>query len=791
MKYDLNSLNNEQLNALKQINGGVLVTAGAGSGKTRLLTHRVAYLIKELGVSPYHILAITFTNKAAGEMRERISDMVEGADKVWISTFHSMCARILRMEIDVLYPFNKNFTIYSETDSDKVVKEVLAERGVVDDKIKKRVAFHISNWKNGSQKLEEYVSTNEDEFDMKKIGSYMLAYQNKLASNNALDFDDLLVKTCELFKKNPDILNRYATRFEYILVDEFQDTNTVQYNLVKMLSSVHGNVFVVGDEDQCIYTWRGANFKNIFNFKNDFPDTKVFKLEQNYRSTPEIIEVANNVIKENTTRLNKNMYAVKPSGDKPELYNAYDEKEEASWVVKNIQKLLQNGYDYKDFAVLMRVNALSRSFEEAFLSANIPHRIFGGFKFYERVEIKNLISYLRLFVNPKDDVSFERIINFPKRGIGESTVAKLKEFGNGSLLENALGEEFKLSSLYKKFDSFVSPYKEISLKSKAVLSQFVEEVINGFKIREAFNPSDEEDLNRLLNIDQFISSVKDFEELNLEGTLDDFLENITLSSDTDSIGEGGAVTIATVHAVKGLEFKVVFLVGVEEGIFPLQRAMNDSGELEEERRLMYVALTRAEEKLYISYASKRYLYGRSQYQSPSRFCREFKLLALENPRNSSYEKDRYYDRNFDDDDYGVSYRGGYAQKRYGEQGGGYSKGGYGSGYSGYSAYRKGDDFDYGSSHKKELSSVANKFNHSQEEKTSVLFNKNLVMKKEEHAEEKDVSKFKIGQKLFHPRFGIGILQTISDDGLVGDINFEDFGVKSLMLNSPKIEIMEE
>ena len=607
MKYDISSLNEEQLAPLKEIKGAVLVTAGAGSGKTRLLTHRVAYLIKECHVDPYRILAITFTNKAAGEMKNRISDMVEGADRVWISTFHSMCAKILRRDIDALYPFTRDFSIYSDSDSDKVIKEVLAERGVSDDKIKKAVAKHISNWKNGSQSLEEYISTHEDEYDMKKIGLYIQDYQNKLKKNNALDFDDLLCKTVELFKTFPQILDYYANRFEYILVDEFQDTNTVQYNLVKMLASVHGNLFVVGDEDQCIYSWRGANFQNIFNLKKDFPDVKVYKLERNYRSTSEIIKIANNVIKNNTARLNKNMWTDKEGGEKPTLYNAYDERDEATYVAKTIQNLSYQGYEYKDIAVLMRLNALTRNLEEAFLSYNIPHRIFGGFKFYERVEIKNIIAYLRLFTNPRDDVSFARIINFPKRSIGDATVAKLQELDfQKALLENVLSQNLQENAtLYKKFSSFIEEYNQVANVSQKPLSTFVEKVLNAFKIRSAYNPKIEEEFDKLLNIDQFVSSVKEFEALNPDATLSEFLESITLSSDTDDIGEGGAVTIATVHAVKGLEFKVVFIIGLEEGIFPISRALNSTYELEEERRLMYVALTRAEERLYLSHCSKR------------------------------------------------------------------------------------------------------------------------------------------------------------------------------------------
>lgn len=769
MNYDIGSLNEEQLEPLKQIEGAVLVTAGAGSGKTRLLTHRVAYLIKECHVSPYNILAITFTNKAAGEMKERIAQMVDGAEKVWISTFHSMCAKILRRDIDALYPFTKDFSIYSESDSEKAVKEVLSERGIADDKIKKSVMKHISNWKNGSQTLDDYLLTHEDEFGMDKIGELIKAYQNKLKKNNALDFDDLLCKTVELFKSYPQILNYYADRFEYILVDEFQDTNTIQYNLVKMLSSIHGNLFVVGDEDQCIYSWRGANFQNIFNLKKDFPDVKVYKLERNYRSTNEIISVANNVIKNNSARLNKNMWTDKKGGEKPSLFNAYDEKDEAFYVAKTIQKLANEGYEYKDFAVLMRMNALSRSIEEAFLSYNIPHRIFGGFKFYERVEIKNVIGYLRLFTNPKDDISFARIINFPKRGIGDGTLAKLAEIDfEKSLLENVLSKELlQNSSLYKKFQTFIEGYNKVVDKPRMPLSGFVESVISAFNIRGAYNPKDEEDLNRLMNIEQFVSSVKEFEALNPEATLNEFLETITLSADTDEIGQGGAVTIATVHAVKGLEFKVVFVIGLEEGIFPISRALYSTNELEEERRLMYVALTRAEERLYLSHASKRYLYRDSQYQTPSRFCRELGLLSLEEPSvNKSWQQDRSYGG-------GYSYNGG---------------NGYKSGYKTYYRESGTEKYnDYGASY-----NDVDKFNKAEKTFDHTKFFREERKKEQAKKDESriDVSKYKVGQSVEHPRYGIGQIVDISIDGLVGDIVFEDFGKKSLMLDLAPLTILD-
>lgn len=740
--YNIESLNKEQKSALNAIDGAILVTAGAGSGKTRLLTHRVAFLIDQKRVSPYNILAITFTNKAAGEMKERISQMVDGADQVWISTFHSMCAKILRREISALTPFDKNFTIYSDTESEKAVKDIFEERSIFDekDKLKKSLFYHLSAWKNGVMSLQEYLDCHSDDEDMRKIGMLMSVYEDKLARLNALDFDDLLRKTYDLFKNNPDILNRYATRFEYILVDEFQDTNTVQYELVKMLASVHGNVFAVGDEDQCIYSWRGANFKNIFSFKKDFPNVKVFKLERNYRSTSSILNVANNVIKNNLTRLDKNMWTDKGEGEKPVLYNAYDERDEALYVAKEIEKLTCQGFEYRDIAVLMRVNALSRAFEEAFLSYNIPHRIFGGFKFYERVEIKNIISYLRIFINKRDDISFERIVNFPKRGIGEGGLEKLRALAEGKpLIETVCSELiFNQPALNKKLASFISTYKKLEQEDKKPLSDFVKKVISGFEIKGAYSSGSEEDLNRLLNIEQFISSVKEYEALNPDATLGDFLESITLKADSDEIGESGAVTIATIHAVKGLEFRAVFLVGIEEGLLPISRAIGNNSEIEEERRLLYVALTRAEERLFITHCSKRYMYGESQYQSPSRFCRELGLLGLEQGTSLRSQNDFT------------------ASHRLASQMNGYNKP--------YKTYDGGVNiFDHTNFFKKE---------------------------KKEESPVKDVSIYKVGQKVSHPRYGEGEIVSITPDRLVGDIIFDGFGKKSLMLELAPLEILE-
>lgn len=716
--FDMSSLNQEQQQALLQTEGPVLVTAGAGSGKTRLLTHRIAYLLAK-GVSPYSILAITFTNKATREMSERVKKMCDEGDKIWISTFHSMCAKILRQDIDKI-GYTRSFSIYAEDDSEKVIKEILNEMSLNEDKWKKEIMWHLSNWKNTVLSLTDYQLAMKDVVDIRKIVQVMNEYEGRLKKNNALDFDDLLIKTYQLFVKNEDVKNYYAKRFQYVLVDEFQDTDTVQYELLKLLASVHGNIFVVGDEDQCIYSWRGANFKNIFRFKNDFSNVKVFKLERNYRSTNAILEKANKLIAHNRSRLDKKLWTESLGGEEPTIYEANDERDEALFVASTIERMIKQGDSPSNFAVLMRLNALTRNLEEAFLAYNIPHKIYGGFKFYERAEIKMLISYLRLFVNPDDDVALLRIINFPKRGIGDGTISKLKVLaGERSLLKTILDDELD-DSLRKKLEEF-----KITFKFLAQLDlhpdDFVSEMIEKFHIKQAFDSKTDEGFNKIMNISAFEGAVKEFVKLNPDANLSDFIESITLTSETDSIGEGGYVTIATIHAVKGLEFKNVFIIGLEEGIFPISRN-NSYEDLEEERRLMYVAVTRAEKKLFLTHCSRRFLYGKTSYQIPSRFCKE---LGFYNFRTQK-----------------ISQTGGALA---------------------------------------EFSS-----------KSAFSFNKNDVFnfKTEKSKSNIDISKYKVGQKVSHPKFGEGEIESISSDGLVADIIFDGFGKKSLMLELAPLTIME-
>ena len=633
-KFDINSLNDEQKKALFETEGVVLVTAGAGSGKTRLLTHRICHLIMDKHVSPYNILAITFTNKATNEMKARVEEMCDC--NIWISTFHSMCVRILRQEIDYLNGYDRNFTIISETDRDKILKEICKNLGLDEEDVSK-VEMHLDNIKNKGLDIEEYFSAvvefgNKE--NLLKFKHAVYDYEKRLFESNSFDFDDLLNKTLFLFNNYPEVLFKYANRFEYILVDEFQDTNLVQYKLIKLLASVHGNLFVVGDEDQCIYSWRGANFKNIFNLKEDFKNVKTFKLERNYRSSKNILNIANNVISNNTERLEKRLWTEKDEGFPPVIYSAFDERDEALFIAKEIENLVANGYSYSDIAILMRLNALSRPIEEGLLSYNIPYRIYGGQKFFERAEIRILIAYISCFVNPKDEISLMKIINFPKRGIGEVAISNLKqEAGETTLLEYLLSEKFEFSKYFNKLKNFVETFKILKNKmNELTMQEFTQKVVEMFGIDREYKGKDEDSINRLSNIDSFLTSIKEFEEQNENANFVDYLAGIMLISDQDDMENGGYVSLSTIHAVKGLEFKVVFVVALEEGLFPLTRAMNSNSEMEEERRLMYVAITRAEEKIYLTHVAKRYMYGKSNYEIESRFLKELGITTNKKPK---------------------------------------------------------------------------------------------------------------------------------------------------------------
>ena len=640
MDIDLNDLNSAQLVALNQIDGAVMVLAGAGSGKTRLVTYRIAHLIKTLNVSPYNILAITFTNKATNEMRDRLFYMLgDDAKDIWISTFHSMCVRILRSNIgnlknsDGTSNFDKNFSIYTDTERDRALKTVVKDLGLNEDSINK-YGYHISNAKNQHLSPWDYQKAYQDLPYIDEVTKVYSAYQSFLASNNALDFDDLLVKTYDLFLEYPNVLKRYQQRFKYIHVDEFQDTNKIQYLLVRALAGEYKNLFVVGDEDQCIYSWRGASISNISDFKRDFPEYKLFKLEQNYRSTKLILEMANKLIKNNNTRNDKVLWTDNEIGTKVEFRKAKDEFEEAEYVAQTISNLVNNeGYSYKDFAVLTRLNAMTAPLEEKFLNYNISYKMFGGKKFFERLEIKNVLSYLKMLTNKYDSTSFVRIVNFPKRGIGDTTVKTILDLATfhkvtpyDIILSN---DEYLVdTAIIKK----VKPFKDLVerlLQEYETLEplQFIEKMIKEVGFYEEYSEQTDEDINRIMNINNFIMMASNYFKDNPKDDISDFLQSITLISDIDDYDDNdNSVAIATVHAVKGLEFKCVFVVGLEERMFPIIRLNSTDADMEEERRLMFVAITRAEERLYLSCSGSRFMYGRRDYMTPSRFLKECGIL---------------------------------------------------------------------------------------------------------------------------------------------------------------------
>ncbi len=627
---DLNALNPQQRAAVEQTEGPLLVLAGAGSGKTRVLTYRVAHLM-EKGVAPWHILAITFTNKAAREMAERVHALAgEASEDAWISTFHSACARILRRDIEKL-GYKRQFAIYDEDDRMTVIKAVAKELQLNDKEYPpKQIRAVISDAKNRLLTPQEWLKESEGDFRSRKLYEAYRLYEQQLKGNNALDFDDLLIKTLVLLTEHPPVLDYYRDRFHYILVDEYQDTNAAQYMLVRLLAGERHNLCVVGDDDQSIYGWRGADLRNILDFEKDFPECVTIKLEQNYRSTGNILDAANQVIAHNKGRKEKALWTESEAGERVALYHAMDERDEAAFIAAMARKLIAGGENAGNIAVLYRTNAQSRVLEEAFVRGGTQYRVYGGQRFYERKEVKDLIAYMRCLVNPDDDVSTRRIINEPKRGIGDSTIDKLAEYAreNGMpLLSAALEcEDAPLAARPRKligeFAQLMIDLTELMYEKKP--SEFVEALIERTGYVAALEAAkSEENESRIENIRELQGAVSEFEKLNPEGDLSAFLENVALVSDLDAMNEsGGAVTLMTLHSAKGLEFNEVFLAGMEEGVFPLTRAIFDEDLLEEERRLAYVGITRAKKRLFLSHARTRALYNTRSANELSRFVTE-------------------------------------------------------------------------------------------------------------------------------------------------------------------------
>ncbi len=622
----LENLNKEQIEAVKHIDGPLLVLAGAGSGKTKVLTTRIAYLIS-LGVSPDNILAITFTNKAAGEMKERISKLVGFSSKfMQISTFHSFGLKIVKENYEYL-GYDKNFVIFDADDTLTIIKKILKDKNLDPDKFNPRaIRSQISKLKNDLIDSKKYSSFSLTEFEKVVLEVYK-KYESELIKNNSLDFDDLLILPIKLFEKRKDLLLMYQERYKYILIDEYQDTNEAQYKLTKLLASKYKNICCVGDADQAIYGFRGANYKNILNFESDYKNALVIKLEENYRSSKTILDAANSVIKNNKNRKSKNLYSNLGIGDKITYYRANSGLDEVKYVVNKIKELKDNLVSLSDIVVLYRTNAQSRVFEDGLMKANIPYRIIGGLNFYSRMEIKNLLAYLRLICNSNDNVSLERIINVPRRGIGAKTISNLYD---KSYLFNV--------SLYDAIDSgkelvFKNMIEELkSMKDTMSLVEFIDLVLDKSGLRKEL--VDEKTLEadiRLENLEEFKSVAKSFEDEMGVVSLDDFLLNVSLITDNNDFKEdNNAVSLMTIHAVKGLEFDYVFVVGLEEGLFPHQNSMFSEEELEEERRLCYVAITRCKKKLYLSNARMRLMYGSEQVYPISRFINEIDANLLEN-----------------------------------------------------------------------------------------------------------------------------------------------------------------
>ena len=769
----LDELNEKQYEAVVNTEGPCLVIAGAGSGKTKVLTHKIAYLIDEKNVKPWNILAITFTNKAANEMKERVEKLVgDIAKDMWIGTFHAICVRILRKFIDRL-GFESSFVIFDTSDQKTMVKQILKAENL-DDKIfsDKSVLYEISKAKNEMLDPAAYSLRSKGDFRKEKIADIYRIYQKKLKENNAIDFDDIINFAIQILMDNPDILEYYSEKFKYVLVDEYQDTNKAQFTLVTLLASKYGNITVVGDNDQGIYSFRGADISNILNFEKDFPGTKIIKLEQNYRCTQSILNAANSVIKNNETKYEKKLWTKNEEGNLPKVYRGDDEYDEANYIVNQITHLkLTEHYNYSDFAVLYRMNSQSRSIEDILRREDIPYKIVGGLKFYERKEIKDIIAYLRLIQNTSDNLSLTRIINEPKRGIGKASLDNIEAIANANSISMyeviKKANEYGLTRVFSNTREFVNAIEELRQeKDSTRISELIKKTlqITGYTAALELENTVEAE-NRIENLDEFLTVAMEFEEESAENSLSEFLEGITLSSDLDGMEDtDNSVTLMTLHSAKGLEFPVVFLVGMEEGIFPGYKSIGEPKELEEERRLCYVGITRAKEQLYLTCARQRTIFGSTSCNGVSRFLKEIPANmmdgydeAFENQNDSRLSNNRYE----------------------------WSYGKAGSGYGGYTK-----DFNSSITSYKDNSVVAAKSNSGFKFRTAESFLNNLSQTKK--GNDIDLSGYKSGVKVYHKKFGEGIINKVEAEGedLKVDINFDKVGHKRLMARFAGLEIID-
>lgn len=766
----INGLNDKQKEAVLATDGPCLVIAGAGSGKTKVLTHKIAYDI-ESGIKPWNILAITFTNKAANEMKERIEKLIGDAAKdLWMGTFHSICVRILRRYIDRI-GYKTDFVIFDTSDQKTLIKECLKTLKV-DDKIftDRGVLSEISNGKNEMLEPKAYGVKYAGDFRKKTIGEIYELYQRRLRENNAIDFDDIINFTIKILSENPDALDYYTEKFKYILVDEYQDTNKAQFTLVSLLASKYGNLTVVGDSDQGIYSFRGADISNILNFERDFPGTRIIKLEQNYRCTGNILKAANAVIKHNENKYDKKLWTENEEGHLPCIYCGEDEYDEGRYIVEQINHLkTEEYYKNSDFTILYRMNAQSRAIEDILMREGIPYKVIGGLKFYERKEIKDIIAYLRLIHNSADNLSLKRIINEPKRGIGKTSIEQIQEIsdktGNSmyEIIRNA--QEYGLTRVFSNSRDFIEQIEYLkSKKDELKISDLIKETLNKTGYTKALeNENSVEAETRIENLEEFLTVAIEFEEESADNTLAEFLENITLSSDIDGMeDQDNSITLMTLHSAKGLEFPVVFLVGMEEGIFPGYKSIGEPQALEEERRLFYVGITRAKQYLYLTCAKHRTIFGSTSYNQVSRFVKEIPEELLEGyaevVERKSVDKEEFKD-------YGYRW-----------------------------SYGKGQTVKTFKMSEEDKSAVAKTIGEQgtkseYQYRTAESFLNSI--KQNNQTNDVDLSKYQVGQRVYHKKFGEGTITKLEQEGndVKVDLEFDKAGHKRLMAKFAGLEII--
>ena len=779
---NLNDLNPMQRRAAETLEGPVLILAGAGSGKTRTLTYRVANLL-EHGVKAWHILALTFTNKAAREMRERI-ERLAGADagEAWIGTFHSICCRILRRDIEKL-GYERSFTIYDDDDQQRVIKAVLKELDI-DEKFlpPKAVSTDISDAKNRLLSPDEWLQKRGGDYRSQKTHDVMTRYEQRLRAANALDFDDLLVKTLQLFVEHPPVLEYYQSRFQYVHVDEYQDTNYAQYQLVSLITRKSRNLCVVGDDDQSIYGWRGADIRNILDFEKDFPDATVIKLEQNYRSTANILDAANQIIAHNEGRKEKELWTEDGEGEKITLYAAADERDEAAWICQRIRQLQRGGTPYGSIAILYRLHALSRVLEETLMRAGIPYHVYGGTRFYDRREVRDVLAYLRLIQNPADDISLSRIINVPKRAIGDSTVEQLTQYArqNDMSLYAAVAAppDTLASRARKSVNDFSSLIVSLLLAKETLpLSEFVQKVIDDSGLIAQYQKEEnEENQARIENIREFMGAVTEFEQKSEDKSLFAFLENVALVTELDNQDSAPSfVTMMTLHSAKGLEYDVVFMSGMEEGIFPSARAMQEDNRVEEERRLCYVGVTRARRLLHLSYARRRMLFNQMQFNAPSCFLQEIPKRLIREEQSSAAQSASY--------GYGAPAARGAGWGSYG--GSGMRRQG------GYQDNESRPQYGYGDTMPQRRAPAPKAPARPAQQPWNIPgVQRGFVPSP---ARSVQVQLFKVGDKVQHPKFGKGVIREVTGSGDAARLHivFPVFGEKVLAQSIAPIVKIEE